>query len=42
MRVVGCGFWVLGVLGGVSEENLSVRGCLSLCLLFESFPVLLF
>ena len=43
---VGCGFWVLGVFGGVSEENLSVRGYLSVCLLFECslnrFPVLLF
>ena len=25
--IVGCGFWVLGVFGGVPEENLSV--CLS-------------
>ena len=27
MWVVDCGFWVLGVFGGVPEENLSV--CLS-------------
>lgn len=31
MRVVDCGFWVLGAFGGVPEENLSVHGCLSVC-----------